>query len=224
MSPRIKNYLIITWSKGCYLCEFKCACCLIFVGICCKFYVYFLPCHLTSACNCGFLFCISFFFSSSCWSISAAAMSALWLVMFINIESLLKNVAACEQLRAGAVFHLQSARPGLDARSDVVQLLSWQQWNPARDPLSAGHVWAETVCRTLYTSTPAKANSEPLELVINTQRWWLEVAHSAVYIPSWMWMSLWLYRVVNNWVWLGRGTSLSPHLCPAGRGGSKWSH
>lgn len=25
-----------------------------------------------------------------------------------------------------------------------------------------------------------------------------------------MWMSLRLYRVVNNWVWLGRGTSLSP--------------
>lgn len=24
------------------------------------------------------------------------------------------------------------------------------------------------------------------------------IARSAVYIPSWMWMSLWLYRVVNN--------------------------
>lgn len=142
-----------------------------------------------------------FFFSSSCWSTSAAAMSALWLAMFINIESLLKNVGACEELRAGAVL-----------------LLAGQ------GPPSAGHVWAETVCRTLQTSTPAKANSEPLELVVNTQRWWLEVAHSAVYIPSWMWMSLWLHRVVNNWVWLGRGTSLSPHLCPAGRGGSKWSH
>lgn len=31
--------------------------------------------------------------------------------MFINIESLLKNVDACEQLHAGAVFHLRSPRP-----------------------------------------------------------------------------------------------------------------
>lgn len=113
MSPRIKNYLIITWSKCCYLYEFKCVCCLIVVGICCRFCVFLLPCHPTSACNCGFIFCIfPFFFFSSCWSISAAAMSALWLVMFVNIESLLKNVAVCEELGAGAVLHLRSGRAG----------------------------------------------------------------------------------------------------------------
>lgn len=31
-----------------------------------------------------------------------------------------------------------------------------------------------------------------------------------VLYSDWMWMSLRFYRVVNNWVWLGRGTSLSP--------------